>query len=146
MNYVIISQVRISEADNTAQYWPNLGNQQLAIVIGPVSLFASVKCWTDDGGLCRLIKFTAFSRNLAQYRPYTKPIVTFTMASSSESRRAGVQFMDGTLLGYVSLLHGTQFSKWENQSSAQHWPVAVSKTSVGSQSLVQNWPPSAYRS
>ena len=29
-----------------------------------------------------------FSRNLAQYRPYTKPIVTFTMASSSKSRRA----------------------------------------------------------
>ena len=43
------SQVRITEADNTAQYWPNLGSQQLAIVIGPVSPFASVKCWADDG-------------------------------------------------------------------------------------------------
>ena len=29
-----------------------------------------------------------FSRHLAQYRPYTKPIITFNMASSSESRRA----------------------------------------------------------
>ena len=45
-----------------------------------------------------------FSQNLAQYRPYTKPIVIFTMASSSESRRARVGLMDGTLLGHVSLL------------------------------------------
>ena len=45
-----------------------------------------------------------FSRNLAQYRPYTEPIVTFTMASSSESRRARVRPMDGTLLRNVSLL------------------------------------------
>ena len=44
------------------------------------------------------------SRNLAQYWPYTKPIVIFTMASSSESRRARVGLMDGTLLGHVSLL------------------------------------------
>ena len=35
---------------------------------------------------------------------YTKPIVIFTMASSSENRRARVRPMDGTLLGYVSLL------------------------------------------
>ena len=45
-----------------------------------------------------------FSRNLAQYRLYTKPIVIFTMASSSQSRRARVGPMDGTLLGHVSLL------------------------------------------
>ena len=44
------------------------------------------------------------SRNLAQYRPYTKPIVIFTMASNSESRRARVRSMDGTLLNHVSLL------------------------------------------
>ena len=44
------------------------------------------------------------SRNLAQYRPYTKPIGTFTMAFSSKSRRARVRPMDGTLLGHVSLL------------------------------------------
>ena len=48
----------IAEGDNTAQYWPNLGSQDSAIVIGPVSLFASVKCWADDGGLFRLFKFT----------------------------------------------------------------------------------------
>ena len=95
-----VAQVRIAEGDNTAQYWRNLGSQESAIVIGPVSLFASVKCWADDGGLFRLFKFT----DLAQYRPYTKPIVSFTMASSSESRRARVGFMDGTLLGHISLL------------------------------------------
>ena len=33
--------------------------------------------------------------------PYTKPIVIFTMASSSESRRARVGLINGTLLAYV---------------------------------------------
>ena len=42
--------------------------------------------------------------------------------------------------------HGKLFWKWEKQSSAQHWPVTVPKTSVGGQSLGQNWPPSVYRS
>ena len=83
-----------------------------------------------------------FSQNLAQYRPYTKPIVIFTMASSSESRRARVGLMDGTLLGHVSLYHGKPSWKWENQSPAQHWPVAVLKTSADG----QHWPPTAYRS
>ena len=50
------------------------------------------------------LNLPTFSRNLAQYRPYKKPIVTFTMASSSENRRARVRPMDGTLLGHVSLL------------------------------------------
>ena len=50
--------MQIAEADNTAQYWPNLGSQQTVIAIGPMSLFASVKCWADDGGICRLFKFT----------------------------------------------------------------------------------------
>ena len=50
------------------------------------------------------LNLPTFSRNLAQYRPYTKPIVIFTMASSSESRRARVGLMDGTLLGHLSLL------------------------------------------
>ena len=58
------SQVRIAEADNTAQYWPNIGSQELAIVIGPVSLLASVKCWADDGCLFRLFKFTALQLKL----------------------------------------------------------------------------------
>ena len=43
-------------------------------------------------------------RNLAQCRPDTKPLVTFSMASSSESRRARVRLIDGTLQGYVSRL------------------------------------------
>ena len=50
------------------------------------------------------LNLPTFSRNLAQYRPYAKPIVIFTMASSSESRRARVGLKDGTLLGHVSLL------------------------------------------
>ena len=50
--------MRIAEAHITAQYWPNLGSQESAIVIGPVSPFASVKCWADDGSLCRVFKFT----------------------------------------------------------------------------------------
>ena len=50
------------------------------------------------------LNLPTYSRNLAQYRPYTKPIVIFTMASSSEGRRAGVGPMDGTLLGHVSFL------------------------------------------
>ena len=50
------------------------------------------------------LNWQTFSRNLAQYRPYKKPIVIFTMTSSSEIRRARVGLMDGTLLGHVSLL------------------------------------------
>ena len=50
--------MRIAKADNTGQYWPNLGSQESAIVIGPVLPFASVKCWAVEGGLCRLFKFT----------------------------------------------------------------------------------------
>ena len=50
------------------------------------------------------LNLPTFCRNLAQYRPYTKPIVIFIMATSSESRRARVGLMDGTLLGHVSLL------------------------------------------
>ena len=45
------------------------------------------------------LNLPTFGRNLALYRPYTKPIVTFTMASSSKSRKARVQPMNGTLLG-----------------------------------------------
>ena len=47
-------QVQIADADNTAQYWPNLGSQQSVIGAVPVSSFASVKCWAEAGGLCRL--------------------------------------------------------------------------------------------
>ena len=36
----MIFQERIAKANNTAQYWPNLGSQESAIVIRPVSPFA----------------------------------------------------------------------------------------------------------
>ena len=58
------TQLRIAEADNMLQYWPNLGIQQLAIVIKPVSPFALVKCWADDGGLYQLFKFTDLQTKL----------------------------------------------------------------------------------
>ena len=50
------------------------------------------------------LNLPTISRNLAQYRAYTKPIVTFTTAFSSESRRARFWPMDGTLLAHVLLL------------------------------------------
>ena len=56
--------MRISEADSAAQYWPNLGSQQSAIVIVPVSPLASVKCRVYDGGLSRLFKFTDLQTKL----------------------------------------------------------------------------------
>ena len=59
------AQVRIGEGDNTAQYWPNLGSQESAIVIGPVSLFASVKCWADDCGFFRLFTITDLQPKLS---------------------------------------------------------------------------------
>ena len=65
INKIIDTQVRITKGDNTAQYWPNLGSQESAIVIGPVSLFASVKCWAVDGDLFRLFKFTDLQPKLS---------------------------------------------------------------------------------
>ena len=50
------------------------------------------------------LNWPTFCRNLAQYRPYTKPIVTFTMASSSVNRRARVRPMDVILLRHMLLL------------------------------------------
>ena len=50
------------------------------------------------------LNLPTFSRNWAQYQPYTLTIVIFTMASNSDSRRARVGLMDATLLGHVSLL------------------------------------------
>ena len=82
-----------------------------------------------------------FSRNLAQYRHYTKPIVIFTMASSSESRRARVGLMDGTLL-----LPRQTILEVRKPEFGTALARCVSKTSAGGQSLGQNWPPSDYRS
>ena len=48
---------------------------------------------------------------------------------------------------YCAMCHyyrNKPFWKWGNESSAQHWPVAVPKRSVGGQSLGQNWLPSTY--
>ena len=98
------TQVRIAEADNTAEYWPNLGSQQSTTVIGPVPPVQRSSAGPTTATFVDCLNLLTFSRNLAQYRPYTKPIVTFTMASSSGSRRARVWPMDGTLLGHVSLL------------------------------------------
>ena len=72
-----IPQVRIVEGDNTAQCWPNLGSRGSAIVIGPMSLFASVKCWVDDGGVFRLFttpRCAEFSRWLQCHTIYRKKI------------------------------------------------------------------------
>ena len=105
MNY---SQVRIAEGNNTAQHWPNLGSEKSATVIGPESLFASVKCWADDDGFFDSLNLLTFSRNLAQYRPYTKPIVISTMASSSESRRARVglgRYITGPCVTFTTAKH-----------------------------------------
>ena len=82
------------------------------------------------------LNLPSFSSNLAQYRHYTNPIVTFTMASSFENRRA----RSAHYWSMCHFNHGKPFWKWENQSSAQHWPVAVPRTSVRG----QDWPPSAY--
>ena len=80
----------IVEADNTTQFWPNLGSQQSAIVIWPVSPFASVKSWPDDGSLCRMFKFT-------DLQPQLGPV--------SALHQADCHFY-----------HGKPFWKWENQS------------------------------
>ena len=97
--------MRIAEGDNTARNWPNLGSQESAIIIRPVSLFASVKCWAEDGSLFRLFKFTDLQPKLGQYRPYTKPIVIFTMTSSSESRRARVGLFTGPCVTFTTANH-----------------------------------------
>ena len=88
------------------------------------------------------LNLPTFSRNLAQYQPYTKPLVTFTMASSSQSRRARVRPMNGTLLGHVSLLPRQSILAVRKSEFGTHHPVTVPKTSVRG----QNWLPSTYRS
>ena len=84
LSFVRISspQVRIAEGDNTAQYWPNPGSQESAIVIGPVSLLHRSSAGPTTEAFFDCLNLPTFSRNLAQYRPYTKPIVIFTIASS----------------------------------------------------------------
>ena len=90
------------------------------------------------------LNLTTFSRNLVQYRLYTKPIVTFTMAPSSENRKARGRSMDDKLLGHVSLLPRQTILEVRKPELARHRPDDVPKTTVGGQSLGQNWLPSAY--
>ena len=80
------------------------------------------------------LNLPTFSRNLAQYRPYTKPIVTFTMACSSESRKTRVRYMDGTLLGHGSLLPRQTILELRKPEFGDYRPVAVPKASVVGQS------------
>ena len=81
------------------------------------------------------LNLPTYSWNLAQYRPCTKPIVTFTMVFSSESRRAGVQAMDGTLLGHVSLLPKQTILEVRKPEFGTASARFSAKTSVSGQSL-----------
>ena len=88
-----------------AQIWPRYGPKcelpKLVIRhnIGPISaansrLLLLGQChhlqWSSVGlttaAFVDFLNLPILSRNLAQYRPYAKPIVTFTMAYSSSSR------------------------------------------------------------
>ena len=125
-----------------AQYRLNLGSQESAIVIGPVSPFASVKCWPNDGSLCRLLKFTDLEPKLGPVSALSKPIVTFTMASSSESRKARVRLMDG----HVSLLPLQTILEQRKPKFGTVSACCCAENKCCGQSLGQNWSPSAYRS
>ena len=130
--------MQIAEADNTAQYWPNLGSQQSAIVIGPVSPFESVKCWADVGGLCRIFKLTELQPKLGRLS-----LLLWHPLSKVEEQESP---WTPHYWAMCHFHHGKPFWKWENQSSPQHRPVTVPKINDGDQSLGQNLLPSAYRS
>ena len=78
-------------------------NSQL-LLLGQCSCLHRSRAGPTTAAFVDCLNLPTFSRNLVQYRPYIKPIVTFTMAYSSESRRARVRPMDGTLLCHMSLL------------------------------------------
>ena len=88
--------------------WHNIGpfsavNSRL-LILGQCRRLYRPSAGPTTAAFVNSLNIPTSNGNLAQYRPYTKPIITFTMASSSESRRARVGLMDGTLLGHVSLL------------------------------------------
>ena len=89
--------MRIAEGDNTAA-------KSRPLLLGQCHCLHRWSAEPTTAAFFDCLNLPTFSRNLAQYRPYTKPIVIFTMSSSSESRRARVGLMDGTLLGHVLLL------------------------------------------
>ena len=99
-----LSQAQITEADNTAQYWLNFGSQQSAIVIGPVSSFASVKDWADDGGLWRLFNFNDLRPKLGPVSALYHTDYHFYYGIQLRKQKSRVWPMDGTLLGHVLLL------------------------------------------
>ena len=104
MYIYIYTQVRIAEADNTAKYWPTSAANSRLLLLGQCRRMHRSSAGPTMAACVDSLNLPTLSRNLAQYRPYTKPIVTYTMASSFESRRARVRPMDSTLLGLVSLL------------------------------------------
>ena len=98
------TQVQIADADNMAQYWPNLGSNSRVLLLGKCRRLHRPSAGPTTAAFFDCLNLPTFSGNLAQYRPYAKPIVTFTIASSSENRRPRVRPMDGTLLRHMSLL------------------------------------------
>ena len=105
---LVICHLRIAEADNTAKYWPNLGSQQSATVIRPVSPFA--KTWLSIGPIPSRLSLLLWHLVPKVEEPEFDPSTAYYWAM-------------------CHFYHGKPFWKWENQSSAQHRPVAVSKTS-----------------
>ena len=123
LNAVLLLNIfewRIAKVDDTAQYWPNLGSQQL--IYHP-----SAETWPSIGLI-----------------PSRLPLFLWHPVPKVEKRESGP--WTAHYWAMCHFYHGKPFWKWENQSLAQHRSVAVLKTSVSGQSLGQNWPPSAYRS
>ena len=96
LNELERSQVQIAGGENTAKYWPNPDSQESAIVIGPVSLFASVKCWADDGGLLRLFKYTDLQPKLG---PVSAPVRSLKQVLAARVwARIGGQLHTGVII------------------------------------------------
>ena len=111
--------MRIAEADNTAQNWPHFGANSRLLLLGQCRHLHQSSAGPTTAAFVECLNLPTFSRNLAQYRPYTKPFVTFTLASISESSRSRVRPMVGTLLGHVSLLPRKNYSESEG-TRARH--------------------------
>ena len=88
--------------------WHNIGSISAAesrlLLLGQCHCLHRSSAGPKTAAFFDYLNWPISSRNLAQYRPCTKPIVTFTMASSSESRRARVRPMDRKLLGFGQFL------------------------------------------
>ena len=95
----MVPQVRIAEGDNTAQYCPNSAASSRLLLLGQCRRLYRSSSGSKTAIFIDCLNLPTLSRNLAQYGPYTKPIVTFTMASSSECRRARVTFTTSNHFG-----------------------------------------------